>query len=302
MPVDLDNRSEFEPIAAPSGRGTLYLRSARTFGDVPVPDLFVWVSDGTPHDGRYPVIYAQDGQTLFEPHRVPFGVAWEVDHCASRLADDHLVPPVIVVGVASTSDRLLDYAPGQILSRLSGMSRRMVEDRHGGRGRSGNYARCLVETIKPMIDRHFPTRAEQAQTFVVGASMGGVAAAECLALYPQTFGGMAALSGHFSLLPLDDDPPPSAAFSLDVAQALHGFFREDLPAAGVHRIWLDRSELGLDQRYGPAHHAIEGALKDRGYTSGDDLICRFYPGVGHDEGAWQARLPDVLDFLLGRLL
>ncbi|WP_349311439.1 alpha/beta hydrolase [Brevundimonas subvibrioides] len=268
---------------------------------MPVPDIFVWVSDGAPHDGRYPVLYAQDGQTLFEAHRVPFGVAWEMDRCASRLIDDQRIPPVIVVGVASTGDRLLDYAPGQILSRLSGVSRRLVEDRHGGRGRSGAYAGCLVEIIKPMIDRHFPTRVDQAQTFVVGASMGGVAAAECLALYPQTFGGMAAMSGHFSLLPLDDDPPPPAAFSLDVDQALDAFVRNALPTAGRHRIWLDRSETGLDQHYGPAHHAIETALKDRGYTIGVDLVSRLYPGVGHDEGAWRARLSDVLAFLLGPL-
>jgi len=300
MPL-LGKRSEFGPIVAPSGRGALYLRPARPFQDVQVPDIFVWVPDGATPDGRYPVIYAQDGQTLFEPERVPFGVAWEFDRCASRLADDGLIPPVMVVGVASSCDRLLDYGPEQILSRLGGVSRRAVEDRHGGKPRSGAYARRLVDVIKPMIDRHFPTRSERAQTFVMGASMGGVAAAECLALYPQTFGGMAALSGHFRLLPLDDDPPPSADFARDVVAALGDFVREDLPAAGEHRIWLDRSELGLDQHYGPAHHAIETALKDRGYMIGDDLVCHFYPGVGHDEGAWRARLSDVLAFLLGPL-
>jgi hypothetical protein len=112
---------------------------------------------------------------------------------------------------------------------------------------------------------------------------------------------MAALSGHFSLLPLDDAPPPSAAFARDVVKALGDFVREDLPAAGLHRIWLDRSQFGLDQHYEPAHHAIEAALEDRGYTPGDDFVCRLYPGVGHDEGAWRARLADVLTFLLARL-
>lgn len=301
MPVDAHGRLDFEPIPAPSGRGALHLKPASTVEGVQIPDIFVWVPDGATPDGRYPVIYAQDGQTLFEAHRVAFGVAWEFDHCASRLADEGLIPPVIVVGVASTDDRLLDYAPMHILSPLGEESRRRVEDRHGGRGRSGAYAQCLVETVKPMIDRHFPTRPAQDQTFVVGASMGGVAAAECLALYPKTFGGMAALSGHFSLLPLDDDPPPSAAFSSDVTQALNGFVRHNLPAAGAHRIWLDRSELGLDQHYGPVHLTIETALKDRGYTIGEDLMCRLYRGVGHDEGAWRARLSDVLTFLLGRL-
>lgn len=291
---------DFEPLEPPSGRGSLYIRRARPEAGTSLPDVFVWVSDAKPADGRFPVLYVQDGQTLFEAGRVPFGVAWEMDRCAAQMGDAGVIPPIIVAGVASTAERLSDYAPASILGLLSAETRKMIETRFGGAAGAGRYARMLVETIKPMIDARFPTSLAPADTFVIGASMGGVAAAEVLARYPETFGGLAALSGHFSLLPLDDDPPPSAAVSTEIAQAVNRFVLQGLPRAGAHRIWLDRSEFSLDQHYEPAHRAVEAALTDLGYRSDVDMVSRRYPGVGHNEAAWRDRLHDVLAFLFAR--
>ncbi|WP_396595665.1 alpha/beta hydrolase [Brevundimonas sp. R86498] len=299
IPIHPARLPDFQPLEPPSGRGRLWVRPALDSPGFGPRDLFVWQADGAGADGPCPVLYLQDGQNLFEAGRVPFGVAWEIDRCASDLIDAGRIPPLLVVGIASTGNRLIDYAPDAILSRLAPDSRHRIETAYGGLPGPNGYAAFVVGTVKPLIDRLFPTAPDPASTFIVGSSMGGVAAVDIWARYPGVFGGIAALSGHFSLLPVGDLPPPPETFVRDVAAAVRAFALERLPPAGRHRFWLDRSERDLDQYYGPAHEALVSALNQLGYTSGQDMISRSYAGVGHNEAAWRDRLQDVLPFLLG---
>ncbi len=74
----------WERLAAPSGRGQLYVYRCFASRHLPPRDLYVWVPDGVAKDQPLPVLYMQDGQNLFDARLVPFGVAWEADASVSR--------------------------------------------------------------------------------------------------------------------------------------------------------------------------------------------------------------------------
>lgn len=292
-------RAGFAPLAPPSGRGSLFVRHAAVSPDPLARDLFVWVPDHPAPPEGFPVLYMQDGQNLFDARLVPFGTAWEIDRSLSRLADAGMIVPAIVVGVASTAARFNEYAPSLVLDRLTESARDVVEAAWGGPARSADYARLIVETVKPLIDAHFPSCAAAVATFVGGSSLGAVAALEILARYPGHVAGAACLSAHFSLLPVTESETLPDTFADDVTAAVANFAEICLPRAGRHAIWIDRSALGIDRFYGPTHAAILAALSRRGFVAGIDLKACYYPGVGHDEAAWRARIDDALTFLLG---
>lgn len=288
----------FVQTPAPSGRGRLYVSTAMPCAPLPEREVFVWTPDGWSGESPLPVLYVQDGQNLFDARRVPYGAAWEIDACLSRLIARGAAPPILVVGVACAENRLAEYAPHPILQRASPHTRAAVDAAWGRLPPAGAYAALVVERIKPVIDRAFPTRRDPGSTFILGSSMGGVAALECLARHPDVFGGVAALSAHLSLLPVDGTETMPRDFAADIASAVGAFAQDQMPPSGRHRIWLDRSELDIDRHYGPSHDALVAALIAKGYRPGVDLMRRAFPGVGHNEAAWRDRLDEVLTFLL----
>ena len=61
---------------------------------------------------RYPVLYLQDGQNLFDAATAFAGVEWGVDETAQRLIGSRLVEPLIIVAIENTGkDRVHEYAP-----------------------------------------------------------------------------------------------------------------------------------------------------------------------------------------------
>ena len=61
---------------------------------------------------RYPVLYMHDGQNLFDPRIANTGVDWGVDEAVVKLVTQGVIPPIIVVGVWSTSARSKDTPRG----------------------------------------------------------------------------------------------------------------------------------------------------------------------------------------------
>ncbi len=62
------------------------------------------------------------------------------------------------------------------------------------------------------------------------------------------------------------------------------------------RIWLD---MGLAEGDSCVNNCrrMRDALEAKGWVDGEDLLHREYPGMGHTESAWAARMNQVLEFL-----
>ena len=63
--------------------------------------ISVWLPPGyrTRRHPRYPVLYLNDGQNLFEPARAFGGVTWEVADTAASLIRRRRIAPLVIVGI-----------------------------------------------------------------------------------------------------------------------------------------------------------------------------------------------------------
>ncbi|MDF2383991.1 alpha/beta hydrolase [Nostoc ellipsosporum NOK] len=126
---------------------------------------------------RYPVVYLQDGQNVFDD-ATSFSGEWGVD----EYLDSTGTPCIVVAIDHGGQQRLKEYSPFNF-------------DSISGEGKK--YAAFLAKTLVPYIDKKFRTLADAKHRFVGGSSMGGLISFYTALMYPGTFGGAAVLSPAF---------------------------------------------------------------------------------------------------------
>src|SRR5580693_8441791 len=100
-------------VAMPVRSGNLWLHeiSSQVFGNTRL--VRVWLPPE--YDGwgeiRYPVLYLNDGQNLFDPATAFAGVHWQVGETATRLIAEQKIRPLIIVGIDNTKNRASEYIP-----------------------------------------------------------------------------------------------------------------------------------------------------------------------------------------------
>ncbi len=250
----------------------------------------VWLPEGLASDGPHQVLYMFDGQMLFDPALAWNGKSWRVHQALARLLQARAVPDTMIVAVWNAPPlRHSEYFPGKILELVPEAPRQAFITRYlQGRSRSDAHLRFLVEELKPAIDARYATRPGPEHTFVMGSSMGGLAAAYAMCEHPRVFGGAAALSPHWVGL-----WEPNTAFPLAAYRYLQGA----LPDPVGHRLYMDRGSTELDALYVPYQGFVDELVRDRGYTSANSL-SRVFEGQGHNETDWGARVELPLRFLL----
>ncbi|MGD8429869.1 MAG: alpha/beta hydrolase-fold protein [Ectothiorhodospiraceae bacterium] len=233
---------------------------------------------------RYPAVYMQDGQYLFDPVRARgdnpyvndyldrrmrqsrewYG-SWQLDRRLDGLFRNGSAGGAIIVGVASSGSRTVEYSPWP------------WEDAPEPAG--DRYVAFLTGTLKPYVDAHFPTLADRSHTVVAGSSMGGVIAIYAGLKRQDVFSGIAALSPVLS---------PRVW-----GERLTGFVRSRV-RAGETRVYVD---IGTrEPGFGPIE-PLERALRDVGFTAAQ-LRFRHVAGGAHRVEDWGARFPRALTWLL----
>ena len=215
-------------------------------------------------DDRYPVLYMQDGQNLFEPDRafIP-GQHWRLDEAADLAISDRAARPMIIVGVDHAGpDRIDEYTPTYDPSRQAG-------------GNAADYARMLVEDIKPVIDSRY--RTLPADTGAGGSSLGGLVTLYLGLTRPDVFSRLAVMS-------------PSVWWNQRaILQALDRF------EGPRPRIWLDvGGREGRDTLRDA--RTLRDRLLEKGWT-GAELAYLEESRGDHSERAWARRARGMLEFL-----
>jgi predicted alpha/beta superfamily hydrolase len=224
---------------------------------------------------RYPVLYLNDGQNLFDPARAFAGNTWRVGETAQRLVRAGRIPPLIIVGIDHGGERRgREYLP--------------VEDAHNPTATDPlgrEYAEFVTREVMPFIARIYPVARGPSNTGFGGSSYGAIAALNTAMTQPGTFGRL-----------LIESP------SLYVGNK-HLLRR----AANVDR-WPSRIYLGVGtaetrnperNRETVAHVLeLEAILRCAGLGS-RRLRVIVEEGATHSEGAWAKRLPQALRFLYG---
>ena len=129
--------------------------------------LRVWLPPGYDDSAnagkRYPVLYLNDGQNLFEPSTSFTGVEWQVDETAERLVREGQIPPMIIVGVDNAQkDRFREYMPHRSLSPM------ML------RVQGHRYPNFLRKEVMPFIARNYRVALGAENTGLGGSSLGAL--------------------------------------------------------------------------------------------------------------------------------
>lgn len=229
-------------------------------------DVIVWLPPGyesTP-DKRYPVLYMQDGGTVF--------VEWGLDETAKALIKNDQIEPLIIVFIShggTLEDRFDEYTPTRPPNARNG-------------GKADSYGRLLVEELKPFIDSEYRTLPDSSNTGIGGVSLGALASLHFGLKYPTVFGKLAVMS-------------PSVWWNnrapLREVKSLKG----KLPT----RIWIDIGTGEGPQMVGDVKELRDSLIK-KGWVLKSDLMYFEADGGKHNEESFARRAAPMLKFLFAR--
>ncbi|HUJ16274.1 MAG TPA: alpha/beta hydrolase-fold protein [Thermoanaerobaculia bacterium] len=242
-------------------RGTL-----ERVGDFSRP-LTVYLPPGYERgETRYPVLYMHDGQNLFDPERsFVRGQPWRLNEAADAAIGDCTAEPMIIVGIDHAGPgRIDEYTPTRDDSRQAG-------------GKAGDYARMLIDQIKPLIDSRYRSLPDDTST--AGSSLGGLVSLYLGLTRPDLFRRIAAMS-------------PSVWWN---DRSILGFV--DRFEGPRPRIWLDVGGREGRETLRDAR-TLRDRLLSKGWSS-DDLEFREDPRGDHSERAWARRARPMIEFLFG---
>jgi enterochelin esterase-like enzyme len=262
-------------VPVPSGDLRLHELNSKIFGNARLVRVWLPPNFSSNYDGsgeaRYPVLYLNDGQNLFDPATAFAGVHWQVGETATRLIAEKKIPPLIIIGIDNTKNRACEYIPYR------------SNDPRILKPQGKRYPEFLQREVMPLIEGRYPVLKGPENTGLGGSSLGGL-----ITLYTQL-----AAPGVFGRL-LIESP------SLSVAK---GKILEDCRRGGT---WPERMYVGMGTReLGNAEkdakivggvRELEKILRGAGLTE-ERLKVVIDDGAGHNEGAWAARFPGALEFL-----
>ena len=235
-------------------------------------------------DRRYPVLYLNDGQNLFDASTSVLNpMEWRVDETVHALVAGRTIPPMIVVGIDSAGRRarFKEYFPY--------VDQYLQPPEPNPQGK--RYPAFLVDEVIPFIDDHYRVARDPAGRGIGGSSAGALAAIYAVVARPGVFGRL-----------LVESP----SIYVDEAHILRDASNV---AAWPERIYLgagtnesgqrtcnpndrDEPELVSDVR------RFERLLRDA-HVDATRIHLTIVPCAVHDEAAWASRLPDALTFLYG---
>lgn len=217
-------------------------------------------------DRRYPVLYMQDGQNVFEPQRafVP-GQHWRLAEAADAVIGARAAAPMIIVAADHAGEqRIEEYTPGP-------------DPKHPGGGRADDYGAFLLGELKPGIDARFRTEPARTTTAVGGSSLGGLVSMHLALTRPEAFGGALVMS-------------PSVWWGERRLLSEVAAFTGERP-----RIWLDIGAREGNEAVADVR-ALDQQLRAKGWSEAD---LRFHEDRrgDHSERAWARRVRLALEFL-----
>ncbi len=283
-------------FAAESGARFLEFRDIAAAG-LPAQRLTMWLPRGYGQDTkRYRVLYMHDAQNLFDPALSNFNKVWAADRAMTRHAQDAGEDPWIVVGIWSPGmDRYRQYLPLPAYQQASAGLREAMDEYAQGPVVSDRYLEWIASSLKPWLDSALRTRPEPDNTAIIGSSMGGLISLYAFLEYPDVFGRAGCVSTHWPAI------APQNVDSIDpeLIGIWRGMLEERLGEPGGRKLWFDHGTATLDAYYPPYQAAIDRHMDGTNWRRGRDWESRAYEGAEHEENAWAARLPEVLNWVLG---
>ena len=238
---------------------------------------------------RYPVLYMMDGNNLFHNSEAMGTASWNVHSVADSLSKAGLMQEIIIVGVDHAAEkRFAEYMPQKPMEDFLATNKADLPRFLNHKVFSDAFLNFLTKELKPQIDQDLRTKKTVSDTYIAGASMGGLISMYAVCEYPSIFAGALCLSTHWCVS-LDDSTP-------EAGQALVDYFAENLPTQ--KKWYFDYGTLSLDQYYGTYQAQVDSILATSGYEGGINWLTKKYEGHTHNEMDWNRRLHIPLTFAL----
>ena len=237
-------------------------------------DIIVYLPPGYDEkiSQRYPVLYMQDGQNLFDAATSFFASGERhMDEEAQELIADGAIKPLIIVGVYSVpADRIDEFTPHDPTTNRG--------------GRADLYGRMLVEELKPFIDKTYRTLSDREHTALGGSSLGGLVTMYLGLKYSDVFGEMGITS------------PAAYWANEEIVQEV-----KSLSARTNQRICLS---VGTEEPapFLNSTRDLHQALITKGWKEGIDLGYMEAQGAQHGPDQRSRRTNQLLTFLFGSKL
>ncbi len=261
-------------VEAATGDLRLHEFQSRTFRNTRF--LRVWLPPGYDNQEnsgrRYPILYLNDGQNLFEPSTSFTGVEWGVDETADRLIRERVIPPMIIVGIDNAGkDRFREYMPHRSLQPM------ML------RVQGQRYPHFLMKEVMPFIARNYRVASGPENTGLGGSSLGALISLYTAAARPGTIGRL-----------LLESP------------SLWASNRQMIRESRETKSWPERIFLGTGTAEAGRPEKDRSMVDDvrelaaifgRAGLGTNRLRLFIEEGANHHESAWARRFPEALSFL-----
>ncbi len=272
-----------EPAKANTVVGTLRIVQVPAAGLHGPRTIRVWLPSGydddTAVEPRFPVLYLQDGQNLFDRATSAYGSEWQVDETLTRLIAAGTVPPLIVVGIDNAGvDRTREYTFD-------------VDPQDGGGGGAA-YADLVLHAIVPFVEKVYRVLTGPAHTFIGGSSLGALVSLEIARRHPGVFGGVLAMSpslwwdNQTTIDDLAQDPGGLVGTRvwIDIGT------REVVPLAPAGSM-DPQNQLAVDEA-----RRLDAVLR----SAGVEEKLTVDEGAQHNELAWAKRFPAAVTYLFAK--
>ena len=259
----------------------------------PVPDsiasygimqrqIFVYLPPSyfTDEERKFPVLYSNDGQNLFSTpqHRGgPNGGGWYLDGKLDHFWSQGELPEFILVGIPNSDFVCMGNRPREYCTKT------FINTKHD------SYINYLVDVVKREIDSKYRTLSDQANTCILGASMGGLQAFTTGLTRPDVFSGAICISPAFWYVDSNN------CTSFDLVKSLIKPSTGGFPC----RLYIDAGDCASDNRY--VTKLMYQTLIDNDWLEGKDFAFKLDSSKGdadmHAECAWRERVHLGLKFI-----
>jgi predicted alpha/beta superfamily hydrolase len=242
-----------------------------------VRDALVWLPPGYDEpenaERRYPVLYLQDGQTVFEqPPGVPG--EWRADETATELVRTGRIEPLIIVAIPNAGmNRTPEYLP--------------VSGPRNAEPHADEYVSFVLREVMPRVERAFRIETGPEHTGIGGASLGGLVSLYAATRHPEVFGRVLAESPSLVL--------GERALWKDLFGSVRRWPERVYIGMGGREASQDPGGQDENQKHVDAAAALDSLVA--GHVSAADHKLVIDPEAIHNENAWAARFPAALEFL-----
>jgi len=213
---------------------------------------------------RYPVLYMQDGQNLFD-NATSFSGEWQVDETLNTLFANGDYGAIVVGIDNGGGERLNEYSPWN-------------NPQYGG-GQGDEYMAFMAETLKPYIDANYRTRPEASMNALIGSSMGALIATYGACEYPESFRKVGSLS-------------PAYWFSLS---NLNNYINTEVSALENHRMYFVAGQNESSSMV-PDLNTVRNNLQAKGLSASNSFTKIDAQGT-HSESYWRTQFGALYQWL-----